>query len=54
MYVLALYLEDVRGYDAFTAGLLLLPSTVSMLVFIPIGARLELRRDRASRSPPAP
>jgi EmrB/QacA subfamily drug resistance transporter len=44
MYVLALYLEEVRGYDAFTAGLLLLPSTVSMLVFIPIGARLELRR----------
>jgi EmrB/QacA subfamily drug resistance transporter len=44
MYVLALYLENVRGYDAFTAGLLLLPSTVSMLVFIPIGARLELRR----------
>ena len=43
MYVLALYLEEVRGYDAFTAGLLLLPSTVSMLVFIPIGARLELR-----------
>jgi EmrB/QacA subfamily drug resistance transporter len=42
MYVLALYLENVRGYDAFTAGLLLLPSTVSMLVFIPIGARLEL------------
>ncbi len=44
MYVLALYLEEVRGYDAFTAGLLLLPSTVGMLVFIPIGARLELRR----------
>jgi MFS family permease len=42
--VLALYLENVRGYDAFTAGLLLLPSTVSMLVFIPIGARFELRR----------
>ena len=44
MYVLALYLEQVRGYDALTAGLLLLPSTVSMLVFIPIGARIELRR----------
>ncbi len=44
MYVLALYLEEVRGYDAFTAGLYLLPSTVSMLVFIPIGARLELSR----------
>jgi len=44
MYVLALYLEQVRGYDALTAGLLLLPSTVSMLVFIPLGARSELRR----------
>jgi EmrB/QacA subfamily drug resistance transporter len=44
MYVLALYLEEVRGFDAFTAGLLLLPSTVSILVFIVIGARLELRR----------
>jgi EmrB/QacA subfamily drug resistance transporter len=44
MYVLALYLEQVRGYDAFTAGLLLLPSTVSILAFIMVGARLELRR----------
>jgi EmrB/QacA subfamily drug resistance transporter len=44
MYVLALYLEQVRGYDAFTAGLYLLPSTVSILILIPIGARLELRR----------
>jgi EmrB/QacA subfamily drug resistance transporter len=44
MYVLALYLEEVRGYDAFTAGLLLLPSTVSILAFIMVGARLELRR----------
>jgi EmrB/QacA subfamily drug resistance transporter len=44
MYVLALYLEQVRGYDAFAAGLYLLPSTVSMLVFIPIGARLDLSR----------
>lgn len=44
MYVLALYLETVRGYDALTAGLLLLPSTVSMLVFIPVGARAEMRR----------
>ena len=44
MYVLALYLEEVCGYDAFTAGLLLLPSTVSILAFIMVGARLELRR----------
>ena len=44
MYVLALYLEEVRGYDPLTAGLLLLPSTVSILAFIMVGARLELRR----------
>ncbi len=44
MYVLALYLEEVRGYDAFTAGLLLLPSTVGILAFIMVGARLELSR----------
>lgn len=44
MYVLALYLEQVRGYDALTAGLLLLPSTVGILAFIVIGARLELHR----------
>jgi EmrB/QacA subfamily drug resistance transporter len=44
MYVLALYLEEVCGYDALTAGLLLLPSTVSILAFIMVGARLELRR----------
>ena len=44
MYVLALYLEEVCGYDALTAGLLLLPSTVGILAFIMVGARLELRR----------
>jgi len=44
MYVLALYLEEVRGYDAFTAGLLLLPSTVGILAFIMVGAHLELSR----------
>lgn len=43
MYVLALYLEEVRGYDPLTAGLLLLPSTVGMLFLIPLGARFELR-----------
>jgi EmrB/QacA subfamily drug resistance transporter len=44
MYVLALYLVEVRGYDPFTAGMLLLPSTVGMLLLIPLGARMELRR----------
>lgn len=44
MYVLALYLEEVRGFDPLTAGMLLLPSTVGMLVLIPFGARMVLRR----------
>lgn len=44
MYVLALYFENVRGYEPFSAGLLLLPSTVAMLALIPIGAHTELRR----------
>ena len=44
MYVLALYLEEVRGYEPLRAGLLLLPSTVGMLALIPLGARLELHR----------
>lgn len=43
MYVLALYLEEVRGYDPLTAGLLLLPSTVALLALIPLGARMQLR-----------
>ena len=43
MYVLTLYLEEVRGYDPLTAGLLLLPSTVALLAVIPLGARMQLR-----------
>ncbi len=43
MYVLAIYLEEVRGYDPLSAGLLLLPSTVALLALIPLGARLQLQ-----------
>ena len=43
MYVLALYLVEVRHYAPFTAGLLLLPSTVGMLLLLPLGARMQVR-----------
>ncbi|GGN11181.1 EmrB/QacA subfamily drug resistance transporter [Actinoplanes campanulatus] len=43
-YVLALYLQDVRGYSPFVAGCLLLPATVTILVFNPIGQRIGQRR----------
>jgi EmrB/QacA subfamily drug resistance transporter len=42
-FLLALYLQDVRGYSALTAGLLLFPSTVTILVFNPLGARFAAR-----------
>jgi EmrB/QacA subfamily drug resistance transporter len=44
-FLLALYLQDVGGYGPVTAGLLLLPSTVTLLVFLPAGVRLERRTD---------
>ena len=44
MYVLALYFENVRGYNPFDAGLLLLPSTIAMLALLPVGARVGMRR----------
>ncbi|GIF19986.1 EmrB/QacA subfamily drug resistance transporter [Actinoplanes tereljensis] len=43
-YLLVLWLQNVRGYDAVEAGLLMLPSTLGIFVFIPRGARLESRR----------
>ena len=42
-FLLALYLQAVRGYSALEAGLLLFPSTVTILVFNPIGARFSGR-----------
>jgi Major Facilitator Superfamily len=44
-FLLALYLQDVRGYDPVAAGLLLLPLTVTLLALLPVGVRLERRTD---------
>lgn len=43
-YLLVLWLQNVRGYGAVEAGLLMLPSTLGIFVFIPLGSRLESRR----------
>jgi len=42
-FLLALYLQDVRGYDPVVAGLLLLPLTVTVLALLPVGIGLERR-----------
>jgi len=42
-YLLVLWLQNVRGYDAVEAGLLMLPSTIGIFVFIPLGGRLSER-----------
>jgi MFS family permease len=42
-FVLVLYLEEVRGYGPIQAGLLLLPSTATILLMTPFGARAVLR-----------
>ncbi len=43
-YLLVLWLQNARGYDAVEAGLLMLPSTLGIFVFIPLGGRLDQRR----------
>ncbi|WP_405008986.1 MFS transporter [Kitasatospora sp. NBC_01539] len=43
-FLLTLYLQEVRGYGPVTAGLLLLPSTVTILLFNPYGGRVAARR----------
>src|SRR4051812_44795428 len=43
-YLLVLWLQNVRGYGAVEAGLLMLPSTLGIFVFIPLGSRMESRR----------
>ena len=48
-FLLVLYLEQVRGYSALDAGLLLLPSTVTILAFNVVGARMVTRT--GSRTP---
>ena len=40
LFFLPLYLEELLGYDALKAGLLLLPSSVTMMIAMPIGGRL--------------
>ena len=44
MYVMTLYFINVEGKDPFTAGLLLLPSTIAMLALIPVGGRVGIAR----------
>lgn len=42
-FVLTLYLQEVRGYGPVAAGLLLLPSTATILLFNPYGGRVSAR-----------
>ncbi|GAA4985764.1 hypothetical protein GCM10025734_09480 [Kitasatospora paranensis] len=43
-FLLTLYLQEVRGYGPVAAGLLLLPSTATILLLNPYGGRLSARR----------
>jgi MFS family permease len=40
LFFIPTYLQDVLGYNALQAGLLLLPSSVTMMIAMPIGGRL--------------
>jgi EmrB/QacA subfamily drug resistance transporter len=40
LFFIPLYLQELLGYDALKAGLLLLPASVTMMVAMPIGGRL--------------
>ncbi|MGN9908252.1 MFS transporter [Phytohabitans sp. LJ34] len=42
-FLLALYLQTVRGYSALEAGLLLFPSTLTILALNPVGSRMAAR-----------
>jgi EmrB/QacA subfamily drug resistance transporter len=42
-YLLVLWLQNARGYDPVEAGLLMLPSTVGIFAFIPLGGRMNER-----------
>jgi EmrB/QacA subfamily drug resistance transporter len=42
-YILVLWLQNARGYDAVTAGLLMLPATLGIFAFIPLGGRMDAR-----------
>jgi EmrB/QacA subfamily drug resistance transporter len=43
-FLFALYLQDVRGYSAIETGLLLFPSTITILLFNPLGPRVAKAR----------
>jgi EmrB/QacA subfamily drug resistance transporter len=43
-YLLVLWLQNARGYDPVQAGLLMLPSTIGIFLFIPLGGRMDERR----------
>jgi len=42
-YLLVLWLQNARGYDAVEAGLLMLPATVGIFACIPLGGRFQTR-----------
>ncbi|WP_116428283.1 MFS transporter [Streptomyces spongiicola] len=44
VFLLAVYLQDVQGFSVFAAGILLLPASLTVLAFIPVGGRFESRR----------
>jgi EmrB/QacA subfamily drug resistance transporter len=43
-YLLVLWLQNVRDFDAVQAGLLMLPSTLGIFLCIPVGGRLSASR----------
>jgi EmrB/QacA subfamily drug resistance transporter len=43
-YLLVLWLQNVKGYSPVEAGLLLLPSTIGIFLFLPLGGRLDALR----------
>ena len=44
LFLIALYLQEVRGFSPFEAGLCTLPTAVAQLVFAPLSGRLVARR----------
>jgi len=42
-YLLVLWLQNARGFDPVAAGLLMLPSTLGIFAFIPLGSRMSRR-----------
>ncbi|MFG3382546.1 MFS transporter [Streptomyces sp. NPDC047999] len=43
VFLLAVYFQDVAGYSVFATGLLLLPASATVLLFIPVGGMFESR-----------